>query len=85
MIIVIVETQVEIRLCNHCDLRGVSGVLQVVTPGRTADEVQLPAIHATLNAPPRPTHLLPLNNKETASTLFVTRNNSVLRTTTFQC
>lgn len=41
--------------------------MQVATPGRTADEVQLPAIHATLNVPPYPLPLsLPLNNKETA-------------------
>lgn len=40
--------------------------MQVVTPGQTADEVQLPAIHATLNAPRTPSLSLPLNNKETA-------------------
>lgn len=37
-------------------LQGVSGAAQVVTPGRTVDEVQLPAIHAALNA----TRALPL-------------------------
>lgn len=46
------------------------GALQVVTPGRTADEVQLPAIHAALNAPRAPPApaipALPLINKETA-------------------
>lgn len=56
MIIVVVETQVGISL--NCE--GVSGVLQVVTPGRTADEVQLPAIHATLNAAPRTSAPAPL-------------------------
>lgn len=46
--------------------QGVLGALQVVTPGRTADEVQLPAIHAALNAPRTRAPALPLNNKETA-------------------